>query len=88
MELSASAARAGERACIAVGTLHRWHRRLMRHGRLPAHMIGVFPPALGWVGGASPLDAAYVPPPPSEIPRLMDDLIACANCDLLHLWSR
>lgn len=67
---------------LTIGTLHGWHRRLMRHGRLPAHMIGAFRPALGWVGGTSPLDAAYVPPPPSEIPRLMDDLIAFVNSDL------
>lgn len=67
---------------ITVGTLHRWHRQLMRHGRLPADMIGAFRPVMGWVGGTSPLDAAYVPPPPSEIPRLMDDLIAFANRDL------
>ena len=70
---------------LTIGTLHSWHRQLMRHGRLPAHMIGAFRPAVGWVGGTSPLDAAYVPPPPSEIPRLMDDLIAFANADLEDL---
>ena len=42
-------------------------------------MVGTFRPALGWVGGTSPFNAAYVPPPPSEIPRLADDLIAFAN---------
>ena len=64
---------------LAVNTLHHWHRQLMQHGTLPSDMIGVFRPALGWVGGSSPLDAAYVPPPPSEIPRLTDDLVAFAN---------
>ena len=61
--------------------LHRWHERLMRHGRLPAHMVGDYRSALGWVGGSSPLDAAYIPPPPSEIPRLIDDLVAFADDD-------
>ena len=61
--------------------LHRWHERLMRHGRLPAAMVGRFRPALGWVGGTSPIDAAYVPPPPPEIPRLVDDLVEFADDD-------
>lgn len=40
--------------------LHDWHRRLMRNSDLPPEMIGTFRPALGWVGGTSPSDAAYV----------------------------
>lgn len=66
---------------LTVDALHRWHRQLMQHGSLPPDMIGVFRPAVGWVGGSSPLDAAYVPPPPAEIPRLIDDLVAFANAD-------
>ena len=64
---------------LSVATLHGWHERLMRHGTLPAGMVGTYRPALGWVGGTSPADAAYVPPPPSEIPRLVDDLVAFAD---------
>ena len=64
---------------LSVEMLHRWHGRLMRHGHLADHMVGEFRPALGWVGGRSPADAAYVPPPPSEIPRLVEDLIAFAD---------
>ncbi len=66
---------------LTVDALHRWHRQLMQHGWLSSDMVGVFRPAVGWVGGSSPLDAAYVPPPPSEIPRLIDDLIAFANAN-------
>ena len=66
---------------LSVGMLHRWHERLMRHGRLPAHMVGEYRSALGWVGGTSPIDAAYIPPPPSEVPRLIDDLVAFADDD-------
>ncbi len=66
-------------APLTPGTLHRWHRRLMQHGALPSEMTGAFRPVLGWIGGTSPLDAAYVPPPPSEIPPLVEDLIAFAD---------
>lgn len=66
---------------LTVEILHRWHRQLMRHGTLRSDMIGTFRPTLGWVGGTSPLDAAYVPPPPSEIPRLTEDLLAFANSE-------
>jgi len=66
---------------LTVDALHRWHRQLMQHGWLSSDMVGVFRPAVGWVGGSSPLDASYVPPPPAEIPRLVDDLIAFANAD-------
>ncbi len=66
-------------AALTVDTLHGWHRRLMRYGMLPPDMIGVFRPVLGWVGGSTPLDATYVPPPPREIPRLVDDLILFAD---------
>src|SRR5947208_7590521 len=48
--------------------LHSWHRRLMRHGTLEPSMVGAFRNAQGWISGTSPLDAAYVPPPPEAIP--------------------
>lgn len=64
---------------LTITMLHDWHRRLMRNSDLPPEMIGTFRPALGWVGGTSPSDAAYVPPPPEEIPRLMDDLVCFAD---------
>ena len=70
---------------LTVDTLHKWHRQLMRHGILPSEMVGTYRPALGWVGGTSPLDAAYVPPPPWEVPRLTDDLIAFSNSEPEHL---
>ncbi len=64
---------------LSVSTLHRWHTRLMRNSGLSAELIGSFRPRVGWVGGSSPLDAAYVPPPPGEIPELMDDLVSFAD---------
>lgn len=64
---------------LSVDALHSWHARLMRNSDLDPDLIGVFRPRVGWVGGSSPLDAVYVPPPPDEISELMDDFIAFAN---------
>ena len=64
--------------------LHDWHRRLMRSGGgLPEGMVGAYRSDQSWVGGTSPRDAAYVPPPPGLIEELMEDLIAFANDDTL-----
>lgn len=66
---------------LSVETLHEWHSRLMRNSDLPPDMIGVFRASLGWIGGTSPLDAAYVPPPPAEIRELINDLVQFADAD-------
>lgn len=60
--------------------LHIWHRRLMESGRqLPDHMIGAYRTEQSWIGGTSPRDAAFVPPPPEYVGTLMADLVAFAN---------
>ncbi|MCW2572087.1 MAG: Adenosine monophosphate-protein transferase SoFic [Frankiales bacterium] len=64
---------------LSVSALHRWHRQLMRHGDLPRGMVGSFRSAQGWIGGTSPIDAVYVPSPPTELRALMADLVAFAN---------
>ncbi|WP_423916826.1 Fic family protein [Candidatus Poriferisodalis sp.] len=64
---------------LSVEVLHGWHARLMRNSNLDPELIGAFRPRVGWVGGSSPLTATYIPPPPSEIPGLIDDLIGFAN---------
>jgi len=69
---------------LSVEALDDWHRSLMGHSPLPPEMIGSFRDAPSWIGGTSPLDAAFVPPPAALVPELMDDLIAFANdtpCD-------
>ena len=65
---------------LTIDALHRWHARLMGHSRLDESMIGAFRTSQGWIGFRSP-DAVYVAPPASEVPRLMDDLVAVANRD-------
>jgi Fic family protein len=52
-------------------------------GSLPGHLVGAFRTEQSWVGGTSPRDAAYVPPPPELVGELMDDLVAFANRDEL-----
>lgn len=74
---------------LSVEMMNDWHTRLMRNSDLPAEMVGEFRPTQGWVGGTSPLDAAYIPPPAAEIPRLMDDLVRFADAaDDLDAVSR
>jgi Fic family protein len=69
---------------LARDDLHDWHRRLMESGGgLPEGMVGAYRTEQSWVGGTSPRDAAYVPPPPALVEELMDDLIAFANDDTL-----
>lgn len=59
--------------------LHDWHRQLMAHGALTERSIGRWRDEIGWIGGASPVQAVYVPAPPDAIAELMKDLIDHAN---------
>ncbi len=68
---------------LEIDDLHRWHELLMRHSQLPDDMIGRFRPAPGWIGGMSPRDAAFVPPPPDHIDDLVGDLVRWINDDQL-----
>lgn len=58
-----------------------WHRELMAHGRLPSHLVGAYRDSPGWIGGSSPINAAYVPPPAEYVPELMADLLAALPDD-------
>ena len=67
------------RGPLDIETLLRWHRRLMVHSDLPDVQRGELRTSQGWVGGSSPLDAAFVPPPPDSVAGLMGDLVDYAN---------
>lgn len=68
---------------VTPAKLRAWHKRLMSHADLDPTLVGRWRDRLGWVGGANPLVAAYVPPPPSHIADLVDDLVAfLARTDL------
>jgi Fic family protein len=70
-------------APLTTDDLHLWHTRLMTHGRLPPDHVGAFRTVQNWVGGPSPREAAFVPPPPEHVDRLMDDLVAFAGTGAL-----
>lgn len=71
----------GPPGVLTIEQLHAWHERLMVHGSLPDALVGRFRDRQGWIGGTSPRNAIYVPPPPAEVPRLMADLVAFVNGD-------
>lgn len=79
LEAVTAAVAAAPGASLDVDTLCAWHRMVMRGSPLPGRYIGAVRPDQGWIGGASPLDAALVTPPPERLPALLDDLIAFAN---------
>ncbi|VAW09565.1 Fic domain protein, Pden_3305 type [hydrothermal vent metagenome] len=66
---------------LRIDTLHSWHTKLMGNSALPDDLIGSFRTSPGWIGGTSPLDAVYVPPPAELIDELMADLIEFATSD-------
>lgn len=75
---------------LTVGALCAVHQRL-----LPGALGGAVRTEQNWIGGYSPLDAAFVPPPASEVPHLLDDLCAYASgtdhsplvqAALAHAW--
>jgi hypothetical protein len=62
---------------LSIERLHRWHGLLC----LPDD---AFRTTQSWVGGSSPFDARYVPPPAENIERLMGDLVRFANGDSIN----
>ena len=64
---------------LTMSEAHAWHERLMLHGELSDDLVGALRDRPGWVGGTSPTTAAYIPPPPDELRRLMEDLLRWSN---------
>ena len=58
---------------ITVDDLCEIHGRLMT-GTRDAHLGGVVRAEQNWIGGHTPLDATFVPPPHDRVPALLDDL--------------
>lgn len=76
-------------AAIAIGEVDRdlcvaditdIHRTLL-HGTEDDAIAGEVRSVQNWLGGQldSPLDAEFVPPPPGEVPALLEDLVAFVN---------
>lgn len=69
---------------VTVGTITAIHRELLGGTRLSAH-AGVVRTEQNWIGGNAfnPCSAAFVPPPPEDVPALLADLAAFCNDDSL-----
>lgn len=67
---------------VTVDTIALIHRRLLEGTHLAQH-AGQLRNVQNWIGGSdyNPCSAAYVPPPPEEVPRLLADLAAFCNDD-------
>ena len=59
---------------LSVRLLNETHRRLMKGVRGAEKQPGEVRRSQNWIGGTRPGNAAFVPPPPQEVPRLLGDL--------------
>lgn len=59
---------------LSVRLLNETHRRLMKGVRGADKEPGEIRRSQNWIGGTRPGNAAYVPPPPEVVPRLLGDL--------------
>ena len=59
------------------------HEALTRDDPTESRYAGTVRDVQNWIGGSqyAPRNALYVPPPPEDVPALLDDLIAFANRD-------
>jgi cell filamentation protein, protein adenylyltransferase len=60
---------------ICIRFIKELHEKLMRGARATQHSYpGEFRSSQNWIGGTSPLNATYVPPPAHEVTRAMSDV--------------
>lgn len=74
---------------VTLEMLQRVNADLLKGGPLEG-MGGIVRTEQNWIGGSSldPVDAAYVPPPPEEVPGLLEDLISFINSAPLPAVAR
>jgi len=73
---------------ISLRFIRELHKELMEDARTNQFSDpGNFRKSQNWIGGTTPANASYVPPPPSEMQRALDDFekFIHANDDLLPL---
>jgi Fic family protein len=63
------------------------HRRLMAHSPTP-EVGGEIRVLQNWIGGRSPADAYYVPPPAQLVPELLEDLMAFVRQSPLSVLAK
>ncbi len=59
---------------LSMRLLNEAHRRLMKGSRGASRQPGEIRRSQNWIGGTGPGNAAFVPPPPHELGRLLSDL--------------
>ena len=59
---------------LSMRLLRQTHQTLMQGVRGQHKQPGEYRTSQNWIGGASIEDAAFIPPPPHEVPELMSDL--------------
>jgi Fic family protein len=59
---------------LSIRLLNETHRRLMKGVHGAQKGPGEIRHSQNWIGGTRPGNAAYVPPPPEEVPRLLSEL--------------
>jgi Fic family protein len=59
---------------LSMRLLREVHEVLLRHGRGARHSSGQFRRSQNWIGGTRPGNAAFVPPPPNELPECLSRL--------------
>jgi Fic family protein len=79
---------------LSMRLLNEAHRHLMHGVRGADKQPGEIRRSQNWIGGSRPANAAYVPPPPNELPQLLsdfekyiharDDLPVLVRIGLLH----
>jgi Fic family protein len=69
---------------ITVDLILQIHERLLRGSRMEEHG-GHVRDVQNWIGGSdyNPCSASFIPPPPSEVPGLVNDLVTFCNEDSL-----
>lgn len=67
-------------APVTVEQLCAVHRRLLA-GTRDAHLGGLVRTEQNWIGGLTPVNAEFVPPPPEQVPALLGDLCAYLSGD-------
>lgn len=77
--VSEAVSSARETTPLSVDALCQWQRTLSTGSPTPERYVGRLREEQGWIGGTSPLDAHLVTPPASELPALLEDLVAYAN---------
>ncbi len=60
---------------ISIRFIQEIHEKLMQGARATQHPFpGEFRYTQNWIGGTSPANAMFIPPPPSEVPKALGDI--------------